>query len=92
MLLGHGKFFHIFYLLVNNKTGEKGEQAFVDDFERLCIIAHTNKFSLVAAVVLAFYKQQSNFLYQATLSINRRETCTLVLKKTYYRKILQTSS
>ena len=55
----------------------KGEQAFVDDFERLCMIAHTNEFSLVAAAVLVFYKRQSNFLYQATLSIKRRETWTL---------------
>ena len=52
----------------------KVEQAFVDDFEKLFIFAHINEFFLVAVAVLVFYKRQSNFRYQATLSINRRET------------------
>ena len=70
----------------------KGEQAFVDDFERLCMFAHIYKFSWIAASVLVCYKRQSNFLCQATLSLNRRETCTLFFEEDLLQKILQTSS
>ena len=57
------------------------------------MFAHIYKFSLIAAVVLVFYKRQSKFLYQATLSINRRETrtCTLFFKEDLLQKILQPS-
>ena len=42
----------------------KGEQAWVDDFEKLCDIFscfHINEFFLVVLAVLVFYKRQSNF-------------------------------
>ena len=81
MLPGMAKFSSIL-----NCSCVKGEQAFVDDFEKLCTFAHIHEFFLVAAAVLIFYKRQSNFRYQATLSINPRETCILCFEQDTLQK------
>ena len=75
----------------------KGEQAFVDDFKRLCMIAHLYKFSLIRGSSTSLTAAVTNdrkhyFLYQATLSINRRETCTLFFEEDLLQKVQQTSS